>query len=173
MPWVNNDGLTIRFGAERIEPALGGEYPGAGEIRVIEAEFDGVDLVLNTPVQIGGWGVIIPRNSRIDSVEVIAETVLTAPMTSLDIGLQQYDDTEYDYDGLVDGILIANLNVSGEKNVYTAGVAGAGALVGVTTTIPSNIVVTALGGVPASGRGIVRVKVYVPSADANPGQFEV
>lgn len=171
MPWVNNDGLTIRFGAERIQPALGGEYPGAGEIRVIEAEFDAADLNGATPIDIGGWGVIIPRNSRIDSVEVVSEVPLVGG-TSISIGLKQYDNTEYDYDGLVAAMPIANLNVSGEKNVLTAGVALAGALVGTTTVIPSTLVASEAG-THTAGHVVVRVKVYVPAADVAPGQFEI
>jgi len=169
MPWTNADGLYHTFAGER-RSFDGGEYPGAGSDRTIELEIDlaGVSTSAAAPTVLGKPYVILPRNSRIDSVEVISETAAVGG-TSVNFGTMRYNATEYDYDGLVAALPIANINVSGEKNVLTAGVTYAGAQVGVTTVYPSNIVVYNAGTFTA-GRLILRIKIYVPSKDANPGQ---
>lgn len=165
MPWTNPDGLIVYFpsdGALRNVP--GGEFPGAGANRTIEVEFNASALaVAGTPTVIGKPFIIIPRNSVIESVELLSETAFTGG-TSLDVGLQNFDGTEYDYDGLFNDILLANLNVVGEKNVVTAGVALAGAAVGAETSVATYLTVTQTGTF-VLGRGILRVNLYVKDVD--------
>lgn len=168
MAWINEDGLKVRFDAERIVRFEGGEYNFGTPYRTIEVEIDAA--LIGTSATMFGEGVIIPRNSRIESVELIAETALTN-LTSLDIGLQRLDyATELDYDGLVDDVLLASLNVDGEKTVLTAGVATAGTLIGETTLYPGRITATRTGTVGV-GKLIVRVNLYVPSADVNVNNY--
>lgn len=169
MAWINEDGLKVRFDHEKIVRVEGGQYAWGGEYVTIEGEIDAVDI--GTSATLIGDGIIVPRNFRVESVEVISETALDA-ITSLDIGLQRLDyTTELDYDGLVDAIVLASMNVNGEKTVLTAGVATAGVLVGATTVYPGRLTVLRTGGPATVGKLVIRVKGYVPGADANPDNF--
>lgn len=168
MAWNNNDGLRVFFAGE-LRQFDGGEFPGAGANRTIEIELNATELT-TTAQAFGAPWVIVPRNSVIESVEVISETAL-ASGTSIDIGLQRLDGTtELDYDGLVDGLVLANLNVDGEKNVITAGVTYAGLLVGKETAYPGYITVLETGTFTA-GRLVIRVNLYVKDVDQNPDNF--
>ncbi len=168
MPWNNADGLTVFFAGE-LRQYEGGEFPGAGANRTIEIEIDPASLT-TTAQALGEPWIIVPRNSVIESVEVISETALVGG-TSITIGLQRKDGTtELDYDGLVAALPIANLNVNGEKNVLTAGVTYAGALVGTETAYPGHITALAAGTFSA-GRLVVRVNLYVKDVDQNPDNY--
>jgi len=168
MAWINDDGLKVRFDAERITRVEGGEYQGAGANRVIEIEIDAASI--GTSATLFGEGVIVPRNSRIDKIEVVAETALTN-LTSIDLGLQRLDfTTELDYDGLVNDILLANMNVNGERTEVVAGGTFAGALVGTTTLYPGRFVATRTGTVGV-GKLVVRLYIYVPGADVNVNNY--
>lgn len=167
MVWNNDDGLRVRFpGDDRI--THGGEYPGAGEYRVIEVEFDIVDV--GTSATILDEDIIVPRNSRIEQVELVSETAF-ATITSLDIGLIRLDGTtELDYDGLIDGAPVADFAADSNKVTYIQGSDEHGALIGTTTAYPGLFTALRVGSA-GTGHGILRVKLYVPAADANPGQF--
>lgn len=158
--WYNADGLRVKFPNDnRIDN--GGEYPGAGAYRVIEVEFDFANI--GTSPTLLDDNIIVPSNSRIQKVVLIAETAATAA-TSFDFGLFRKDyTTELDHDGLINDVLLASLNVNGEENVYTAGVAGAGALVGTTTTRAGVFSATRTG-TAGVGHGILQVHLYVPAA---------
>lgn len=160
MVWVNPDGLVVRFpGDDRI--VHGGEYPGAGTLRTIEVEFDFADI--GTTPTLLDYNIIVPSNSTIQEVYLISETAATLA-TSFDFGLFRLDaTTELDHDGLINDVLLANLNVNGEQNVYTAGVAGAGALVGTETTRAGLFSATRTGTVGV-GHGILQVRLYVKDA---------
>lgn len=169
MPWTNADGLTVFFpGDTDLRIVDGGEYPGAGPNRTVEVVVD-LTQVTTSAQAFGDPFIIIPRNSVIESVEVIAEEA-AAGGTSLDIGLMRFNGTELDYDGLVNDILLASLNVTGEKNVYTAGVAGAGALVGTETLYPSYLTVIETGNF-TDGTIVIRVNLYVKDVDQTPSNF--
>lgn len=168
MPWTNADGLTYFFAGE-LREYQGGELPAAGANRTIEIEVVAADLT-TTAQAFGEPWIIIPRNSVIESVEVISETALVGG-TSIDIGLMRLDGTtELDYDGLVNDLPIANLNVTGEKNVITAGVTYAGALVGTETAYPGYLTVLETGTFSA-GHLVIRVNLYVKDVDQNPDNF--
>lgn len=166
MPWTNADGLVVFFSGES-RSFDGGEYNGAGANRVIEIEVPATSINSTASNSFGDPWVIIPRNSVIESVEVISETALVAVSTPvLDVGLIRRDNTtEIDYDGFVVDLAAGNLNVAGEKNVFTAGSSGAGALVGTETAYPGYIVVSASGGTYSSGRLVIRVNLYVKDED--------
>lgn len=158
--WNNADGLRVRFPNDDRE-AHGGEYPGAGTLRTIEVEFDFANI--GTSATVLDYNIIVPSNSRIQEVVVIAETAATAA-TSFDFGLTRLDGTtELDNDGLVNDILLANLNVNGEQNTITAGTTFAGALVGTETTRAGLLNATRTG-TAGVGHGILQVKVYVKDA---------
>ena len=158
MVWVNPDGLVVRFpGDDRI--VHGGEYPGAGTLREIEVEFDFADI--GTTATLLDYNIIVPSNSRIQEVILIAETAATAA-TSFDFGLVRLDaTTELDHDGLINDVPLANLNVNGEQNAFTAGSTNAGALLGTTTTRAGLLSATRTGAAGV-GHGVLKVFIYVP-----------
>lgn len=165
MVWFNPDGLRVYFAGERRQ-FDGGEYPGAGATRVIEWEVNATAIAATA----GGLGlpwVIIPRNSVIESVEVISETAATSGgAATLDVGIVRRDGTtEVDFDGLVAALPLANINVQGEKNVLTAGQTNAGALVGTETAYPGYLTVRYNTAAYTAGRLVVRVNLYVKDKD--------
>lgn len=166
MPWTNSDGLVVFFSGES-RSFDGGEYPGAGPYRTIEIEVPATSINSTASNSFGDPWVIIPRNSTIESVEVIAETACTSGGSPLlDIGLIRRDNTtEIDYDGLIVDMPLANINVNGEKNVVTAGVTYAGALVGTETAYPGYLVVSASAATYTAGRLVIRVNLYVKDED--------
>ena len=160
MVWNNADGLRVMFpGDDRI--VHGGEYPGAGTLRVIEVEFDFADI--GTSATVLDYNIIVPSNSTIQEVTIISETAATVA-TSFDFGLFRLDGTtELDHDGLLNDVLLANLNVNGEQTTVTAGQTFAGALIGTETTRAGLFSATRTGSVGV-GHGILQVKVYVKDA---------
>jgi hypothetical protein len=168
MVWVNPDGLRVLFpGDDRI--VHGGEYPGAGTLRIVEVEFDFANV--GTSATVLDYNIIVPSNSRIQEVVLIAETAATAA-TSFDFGLFRLDGTtELDHDGLINDVLLASLNVNGEQNTYTPGSSGAGALVGATTTRAGLFSGTRTG-TAGVGHGILQVKLYVPAAAPVPTEVD-
>lgn len=169
MAWINDDGLKVRFDAERITRVEGGEYNFGTPLRTIEVEVLGT--AIGTTATLIADGVIIPRNSRIESVEVVAETALDA-LTAFDIGLQRLDyTTELDYDGLVDGALLATVDADGEKTVYNLGSTAAGTLIGETTLYPGRLTILRTGSAATVGKLIIRVNLYVPGADVNVNNY--
>lgn len=168
MVWLNPDGLLVYFSGERRQ-FQGGEIPAAGPNRTIDWEVNAT-AVTTTATALGRPWLIVPRNSVIESIEVISETALTSGGTpTLDVGLIRFDNTtEYDYDGLVAALPLANLNVDGEKNVLTAGVTYAGALVGKETDRKSYLTVRLSTGSYTAGRLLIRVNLYVKDVDQSP-----
>lgn len=168
MPWDNADGLRVFFAGES-RSVDGGEYPGAGANRTIEVEVNGVGLstTAGTPTLVGKPWIIIPRNSVIESVEVIAETAFTSGgAATLNVGLQRFNGTELDHDGLVAAMALTSLDRTGEKTVLTSSTtAPAGALIGTETQYPAYIDVYAGTAAFTAGRAVIRVNIYVKDED--------
>lgn len=162
--YINNDGLRIRFDVDRInQTAPRGEAPGAGEDRVIDFIVDVATLVAG---QNRIEGVVIPRNSTLAEVQWLPVEAVTG-MTAFDVGLKKYDGSELDYDGIVDGALPGTVGVRTE---VVAGGTGAGVLLGTTTALPGDLVITPTG-TPTAGKLAFRVKLFVAGKDKNPGKF--
>jgi hypothetical protein len=162
MVWVNSDGLRVRFPSDDRGVVNGGEYPGAGEHRVIEVEINLPDV--GTSATILSHDIVVPRNSFIEQVELLAETALGG-FTALDVGLIRLDaTTELDYDGLIDGAPVADFAAAGNRVTYIQGSDEHGALIGTETAYPG--LVTALRtGSAGTGRAVLRIKLYVKDAD--------
>jgi hypothetical protein len=157
--WFNSDGLYIKFGNNKGVATNAGEYVSVGPDHTLEVTITGT--ALTTTAAILSDVVILPKNSRIEKVEVIADTLFTSGgSATLDVGLQRMDrSTDIDDDGLVAALPLASINVSGETNVLTGGVTNAGALVGTTVvTYPSFI--TASYNTAAFTAGVAKVRIY-------------
>lgn len=162
MPFYNADGLYVRYGAEKVGVVQGGEYQGAGALRTIELEINAATL--GTTSTILAEGVIIPRNSRIEQVELISETALTN-LTSVDVGLYRLDNTTAINDAaIVSAVPLSAINANGKKNTYVVGTTNAGTLIGTTTAYPGLISARRVGTVGV-GRLILRVFIYVPDQE--------
>jgi hypothetical protein len=167
MSWYNSDGLLVRFDKEKVVVAAGGEYPGAGALRTVEFKID-ISTLTTSSALIAGEGIIIPRNARIDSVDVYTETV-AATITSVSVGLIRIDrstTTGLSTTGLVNGLVVASMSTSGEKTTIIPEGTYAGSLVGTTLAYPGLPVAQIAG---STGTGLIRVRVhlFVPGKDTN------
>lgn len=161
--WYNSDGLRVKLGTSEAAVTRGGEYSNDGEYREYEVVV-GPLTGLATTEAIQAYGVLIPAGFFIEQVEVVATVAATSGgSATLDVGLiRQNTTTTYDDDGLVAALALASINVAGEKNVLTAGVTSAGALVG--TALANTGLITASYNTAAftAGEVVVRVKGYQP-----------
>lgn len=131
--WVNSDGLVVQFGTDEAVLAKAGEYPDVvGSSRVVEVKVTATGLAA-TPTLLDEY-VSIPKNARIEKVEVVTETAVTSGGSAvLNFGLRALDrTTAIDEDGIVAALPIASFNAVGETVLLTAGVTYGGALLGTT-----------------------------------------
>ncbi len=181
MSWTNNDGLFIKYGAEEVAVARGGEYAEglAGDV-VYEFSVNYTDALSATAgilgdagSETGSFGVMIPKGLRIKEVEVVTHTAFTSSGTigsaSLVMGLIREDrSTTYDVDGFTTTAFVGGVfDAAGETTVVRIGTTGAGAFIG-TTLANDGLVVVANAGHAShpftAGRAIVRVRGYWPTA---------
>lgn len=163
MAYFNTDGLYIKTGREEGALAVGGTYRTAGPLQCTE-----VKLTLATDALVassivgsagGQLGTIIPGGVRIEAVEIVNEVAATSGgAATLDIGLVRLDrTTAIDIDGLVAAAALATFNAAGERQYLTAGITGAGALVGTTTANPGYVVANYVTAAFTAGKIAVRV----------------
>lgn len=159
MAWYNGDGLYIKYGTEQGTAGKAGEYTTDGPQRMIELEISDLTTLTTTGV-IQNDTVVLPKNARIEKVEVITTTAVTSGgSATLDIGLIRTDrSTAYDDDGLVAALALASFNSAGETATLTTGVTSAGALVG--TTLANNGYLVASYNTAAFTAGAIKVRIY-------------
>lgn len=135
MAWLDNAGLYQKFGTEQTVTAAGGEYKTYGELREIEFKITLSAVPTGTGTIIPGTdNIFMPAGVMVEEVQTIADTAATGATATLNLGLIRTDrTTEIDFNGLLAAAPLANMDVTGERFTYTAGVAGAGALVGAAT----------------------------------------
>lgn len=171
MTWMNSDGLLVKFGTEKTVLAKGGSFEYEGPNRMIELEVNIANLTTTTTaVVVGGDSVIFPRNSFIESVEIMT-TATAATITSLSFGLIRLDrTTELDYDGFIAALALASFNSAGETVKMQVGSTSVGALVGTTLAYPG-LPVAYIAGTVGTGTIKLRVRFSVIGEDANPTNF--
>ena len=113
MTWLNNDGLTIKYGLEQAEQAKGGKVPtGAGSKGVLEVTITGTDVPsTDAPVE---KRIGVPQGATIVSATLYVTTTFTSGgSATLDVGLMADDgDGTYsteDDDGFLSAIAVATL----------------------------------------------------------------
>ena len=170
MPYFNSDGLYIKTGNEEGQVARGGHYTTFGPLKCTEVKLDlttdlfGLTVVGIMGARQGQLGVLIPDESRIEAVELLAETALVSATGSLDIGIVRRDRvTAVDVDGLVVALTPAALPGSGGR-LYLNQNSGApvGALVGTTLVNGGYLSVRLNTAVFTAGKLVVRVYWYNP-----------
>ncbi len=151
--WNNSDGLLVKFGtSEAISMQQGGFVCSYGPYLQYFLGLDLTNLDQNETIQ--NDVLVIPKNSLIYSVETLAVTAAVTG-TAIDVGLIANDRTtttdlngsitDADPDGLLAAFPIANMNATGEWNLYTAvnnipsGATFQGALIGKILTVPTLI----------------------------------
>ena len=144
--WTNNDGLYIRYGTDEATAGAAGHFasPDKGNVTVVEARIAAMTALTDSTQNIIDQFTVIPKNARIEYVEVFTTTAVTSGGSAvLDLGLIRLDrSTELDYDGLLADAPIADYNVAGETKRYQIGVTGVGALVGTVLANPGYLVAT-------------------------------
>jgi len=131
--WVNSDGLVVNFGTDEATLHKAGEYPDVvGSSRVIEVKVTATALAA-TPTLLDDF-VSIPKNARIEKIELVTETAVTSGGSAvLNFGLRALDrTTAINENGLIAALPIASFNAVGETVLLTAGVTYGGALLGTT-----------------------------------------
>ena len=156
--WLNEDGLYIKYDRNAAEMGKAHEFRNDGPYHVMEMVLD--DLTeLTTTAAIIDDNATLPKNARIEKVEVVTETAVTSGGSAeLDVGLIRTDrSTSYDDDGLVAALAIASFNAAGETQLLTAGATGAGALVGTTLANAGLLVASYNTAAFTAGKVVVRV----------------
>ena len=159
MGWYNSDGLYVTFGTEEAQAGKAGMYRMAGPQQMCELTLDTLTGLTTTGV-IQDYNTVLPKNARIEKVEVITTTDVTSGgSATLDIGLIRTDTTTaYDDDGLVAALALASFNSAGETASLTVGVTSAGALIG--TTLANNGYLVASYNTAAITAGAIKVRIY-------------
>lgn len=170
--WVNPDGLAVKFGAE--EGAVGKvasfeDTLGTRQVAVIHFDYTDIPALANvvsTSVANGilDYTTVIPKGSRIDSVDIINETAAVGVNATLDIGFVKDDyTTEYDYNGLVAVFPTTSQNADGTRTGIKVGTATyAGALLGTTLAFDGVVTVDYNTAAFTAGKWIVEIYYYLP-----------
>lgn len=156
--WTNNDGLYVRFGTNEATVGNAGQYSTMGPLQCVEVKFNATSL--GTGSTILSDTVTIPSGSRIEKVEVYAQTACTSGgSAALNVGLIDQDrSTTFDADGLVAALALTALDAAHELTTLIVGGSGAGALIG--TTLSNTGLLVADYDTAAYTAGVIVVRVY-------------
>lgn len=161
--WLNSDGLYIKYGRKQDTKARAGEYEYDGDLHLIEALFNAVDLGSSSTII--DDTVTVPNGARIYEVHVIAETACTGSGAVLNVGLIDQDrSTALDADGLVAGQILTTLDAAGETTKNVVGSTYAGALIGTTLTNTGLICADYDTAAFTAGKIAVKIFYYFPVA---------
>lgn len=140
--WTNNDGLTLKFGTDKAQTVTVGEYRTNGALREVEIK---IDLTTLTEGEVVQSDFLFFPKERIKEVEVVTNTAATAG-AAIDLGLIRLDrTTEIDYNGFLAAFPTSQMDLAGERTIFTAattvpaGATGTGALIGTTIANPGYI----------------------------------
>lgn len=159
--WQNADGLGVSLGTNEATQRQGGEYRTSGPLRFTEIVLPDLTVLTSTA---GGTIldnlIVLPKNARIEEVEVEVYTAATSGgSATIDIGLVRLDrSTELDFNGLVAAATVASVNTAGKRLNLINGSTSAGALIGTTTANPSMFVANYTTAAFTAGALRVRVK---------------
>lgn len=143
--WFNSDGLLVKFGTNEATPGVAGEYGTLANGNTHVIELRGLDLttLTDSTQTVLDENVFVPKNARVEWVEVICTEAATGTNAVLDLGLIRFDrSTELDYDGLLADAPRTDWDTLGETKKYQVGVTGVGAKVGTILTQPGYLVAT-------------------------------
>lgn len=152
--WMNKDGLNLKYGPAKAEPAKAGDYKIDGATREIELTLELKDLT--TTAKIIDDNTFFPKGTFIESVTVQTEKS-SAGGTSLSVGLMGTDRTNTISDtAFLSAAPIADHTTAGQKKEYVVGVTGVGGYVGSTSASVGYISAKVAG---TYTDGIVKVRI--------------
>jgi hypothetical protein len=127
-PWLNDDGLEIRFGLEQAKLAEGGKINSMSDTQELVIDINGVDVpTTDAPIE---KHVGIPQGAFIESAILYVTTTFVGATATLDVGIMEdVGDGTYlteDDNGLIAAATVASLTAG-------AVITGAGALIGAQT----------------------------------------
>lgn len=164
--WTNSDGLYIKFGTDEAKLAKGGAFSDLDEgMHVAEIVLSGATATYDFGAvgteTITSDTIVIPGGARIVSANLYVETAFTSGgSATLIVGAIRTDrTTTYDADGFIASTAVASLTAN-------ATITGAGALVG--TTLANDALISTTVGTAAftAGKGVLRIKWYMPRTNA-------
>lgn len=156
--WKNADGLYLEFGTTKPAIDVAGEYKSYGDFREINIRLDLTTLTASPAII--SQNLKFPTGMRIARIDVISDVAAVGAGATLDLGLQAEDrSTEIDYNGLLAAVALTTFDAVGETNAYTAGVSGAGALMGTSTTSVGYL--TANYNTAAITAGAVNIRIFL------------
>lgn len=158
MPWLNSDGLYIRFAAEEGTSSVkGGEVNVNDLVRQTDIILDLTKITSTDTVQ--HYTLNIPKTARIDRIDYVVETAATSGgAATLDVGFAKEDrTTELDFNGIIAALPVASMTANKVLTLYP-GTAPAGALVG--TVLSDSGWFTARYNTAAFTAGVLRVRIY-------------
>lgn len=122
--WLNSDGLLVKFGPMEGKPGHVGSfqdtYAGSSVVEV-EIDFSIFTGVTATNAVIVDYEAKLPVGAIITEILTKTNTAFATNPTSIDLGLVREDMTStYDEDGLIDGLLLAEIDSVGETTRITS-----------------------------------------------------
>lgn len=173
MPYINSDGLLVKFGVEGGQTSRGGEINVEGADHITEIAIKGTDIPslanvvaatsTNTTLPLM-HGVELPLGARIQKIEIQVETAFTSGgSATLDFGLVREDrTTELDYNGLIAAQTVASLS-AGAFITLTTGSGTAGALMGTVLANRGVFTVNYNTAAFTAGKAVIRVYWNFPN----------
>lgn len=164
--WMNGDNLYIKFGTKEGTVAKGGQIlAGGGTYRTVEFDLSYSDLAATAGIMHDT--ITIPKNARIDKVEVVTKTAFDSAADAFvfNLGLIKASDrsTEVDFDGLVAALPQASMDPAGDYASIDVNHTYKGALIGTTTAYKSLITADYDTAAPTIGVARIRIMFYMIS----------
>ena len=159
--WFNSDGLLVKFGpAEALPGSAGGFSDTVGNLHIVELRLAALTnlTAVDTIVE---ENVFLPKNIRIEKVEIVADVAATSGgAATLSVGTVRSDRvTAVAANGLLNAVALADINTQGNIKTYSVGIAGVGSLVG-TVTGANPTYITARWTAAAYTAGAVTVRIF-------------
>lgn len=178
-PWVNSDGLSVRFADMELIQGKGGEIGGVHETLLLELDVaytdftEGTDGDGATAVKIVDYNLFLPTGCQIERI-LFATGTAWATATAINFGTVRRTDftTIIDADGLVDSLAITTIDTENAiVPIYNEGAGTyAGALLddvgGPIATYDAVICMFYEGSAPTAGTGKLRI-FYRPGSGAH------
>jgi hypothetical protein len=160
--WLNSDGLYVKFGDKEAAIGVAGEVAEAiGNTRIIEMRIPALSALTAGDV-IQEQNVVIPKNTRIEWVEVMnTATATSGGAATLSLGLVRSDQsTLIAAAGLISAAPLTDFDTLGETKRYSVGVAGVGTLVGAVTGANTGLI-TAKFATAAFTAGALTIRIAI------------
>lgn len=163
LPTLNKDGLLLKYGTDKAVSNTVGEYRFDGPRHLIEITIPDMTAITATDGSyLLGDQTMVPKNARIEQIDVVTETAATGSGAVLNIGLIKTDlTTEIDYNGLVAAIAQTVLTPAGKTTQIRQGDTYAGALLGTTTANTGYLVADYDTAAFTAGKVIIRLYYHM------------